>query len=207
MKILFCIFIFFPLNLFSQISKEEKITIRKTIQWISNFDIKYSKVWTPPDSTKPIRFDCSGSIQYLLSKSLGVSLPRDSFSQYVFFKDKEFFSEAPMIDADTVNTDELRKKLKFGDILFWINTYNIPPGRDPAVSHVMLYVGKNKTGLMRMFGANTWGDGYFTKSGGPDVYTFDPNQILGCVREREGDKKSKCIQQGQFIGFGRFIKN
>jgi hypothetical protein len=27
---------------------------------------------------------------------------------------------------------------------------------------------------------------------------------LGCVREIEGDKKSKCIRESAFIGFARF---
>ncbi len=205
-KVLF-IFLIFPNLIFSQLGKDDRKKMRQTIKWISEFDIRYSKTWTPPDTSKPVRFDCSGTVQYIFSKALNFSIPRDSFSQYVFFKEKEFYSDPPMQDSDTVNTDELRKNLRFGDVLFWTNTYNIPPGRNPPISHVMIYVGRDKKGVMKMAGANTWGNGYFTSSGGPDVYIFDPNQILGCVREVEGDRKSRCIKQGQFVGFGRFIKN
>jgi hypothetical protein len=206
MKFLVCLFL---LNtfLYSQISVDDRKELRKNIKWLSEFDIKYSKLWTPPDSSKPVRFDCSGTVQYLFQRSLNLILPRDSYSQYLFFKQKEKFEEAPLELDESVDIDELRKKLKFGDVLFWINSYNMPPGREPPISHVMIYVGKTKTGLMRMAGSNTWGAGFFTKSGGPDVYDFDPNQKIGCVRERENDRKSKCILESKFIGFGRFIKN
>ena len=65
-------------------------------------------------------------------------------------------------------------------------------------------MGMDETGVMLVAGSNTWGDGYFTKGGGPDIYIFDPNQKIGCVREIEGDKKSKCIKESAFIGYARF---
>ena len=65
-------------------------------------------------------------------------------------------------------------------------------------------MGMDDTGIMRVAGSNTWGDGLITKAGGPDIYIFDPNQKIGCVREIEGDKKSKCLRDSAFIGFARF---
>ena len=42
-------------------------------------------------------------------------------------------------------------QLKPGDLLFWTGTY--PVRRDPALSHVMLYIGRDKNNRPLMFGA------------------------------------------------------
>ena len=201
---LFVIVFLFTISLAAELSKAEKDDLTKTTQWLALFDIKYSKAWTPPDSNKPVKLDCSGTVQYLYSKALTKTMPRDSYSQFNFFKDKGWMFEPPKTPDNKINTEALKKELQFGDLLYWQNSYNVPTDREPPVSHVMIYMGMDETGVMRVAGSNTWGDGYFTKGGGPDIYIFDPNQKIGCVREIEGDKKSKCIKESAFIGYARF---
>ena len=203
MKLIVIVFLF-TISLAAELSKAEKDNLMKTTEWLAAFDIKYSKAWTPPDSNKPVKLDCSGTVQYLYSKALSKTMPRDSYSQYNFFKEKGWMFEPPRTADNKVNTEELKKQLQFGDLLYWENSYNVPSDRDPGVSHVMIYMGMDTTGVMRAAGSNTWGDGMITKGGGPDIYIFDPNQKLGCVREIEGDKKSKCLKESAFIGYARF---
>lgn len=201
---LFVIVFLFAFSLYAELSKAEKDNLTKTAEWLAAFDIKYSKAWTPPDSNKPVKLDCSGTVQYLYSKALSKTMPRDSYSQYNFFKEKGWLFQPPKGADNKVNTEELKKQLKFGDLIYWQDSYNVPPDRTPPVSHVMIYMGTDVTGVMRVAGSNTWGDGLITKGGGPDIYIFDPNQKIGCVREVEGDKKSKCLRDSAFIGFARF---
>lgn len=201
---LFVIVFLFTVSLSAELSKAEKDNLTKTAEWLAAFDIKYSKAWTPPDSNKPVKLDCSGTVQYLYSKALSKIMPRDSYSQFNFFKEKGWLFEPPKSADNKVNTEELKKQLQFGDLLYWQNSYNVPLDRSPPVSHVMIYMGMDATGVMRVAGSNTWGDGLITKGGGPDIYIFDPNQKIGCVREIEGDKKSKCLRDSAFIGFARF---
>jgi len=200
----FVIVFLFTFSLYAELSKAEKDNLIKTAEWLAAFDIKYSKAWTPPDSNKPVKLDCSGTVQYLYSKALSKTMPRDSYSQYNFFKEKGWLFQPPKGADNKVNTEELKKQLKFGDLIYWQDSYNVPPDRTPPVSHVMIYMGTDVTGVMRVAGSNTWGDGLITKGGGPDIYVFDPNQKIGCVREVEGDKKSKCLRDSAFIGFARF---
>ena len=200
----FVIVFLFTFSLYAELSKAEKDNLIKTAEWLAAFDIKYSKAWTPPDSNKPVKLDCSGTVQYLYSKALSKTMPRDSYSQYNFFKEKGWLFQPPKGADNKVNTEELKKQLKFGDLIYWQDSYNVPPDRTPPVSHVMIYMGTDVTGVMRVAGSNTWGDGLITKGGGPDIYIFDPNQKIGCVREIEGDKKSKCLRDSAFIGFARF---
>jgi hypothetical protein len=50
-----------------------------------------------------------------------------------------------------------------------------------------------------MVGAGTKGSGETTTRGGVDVYVFDPNRIMGCIKSETG----KCIENSQFLGNGR----
>jgi cell wall-associated NlpC family hydrolase len=85
---LFVIVFLFTVSLSAELSKAEKDNLTKTAEWLAAFDIKYSKAWTPPDSNKPVKLDCSGTVQYLYSKALSKIMPRDSYSQFNFFKEK-----------------------------------------------------------------------------------------------------------------------
>ncbi|MBV9390916.1 MAG: C40 family peptidase [Verrucomicrobia bacterium] len=91
--------------------------------------------------------DCSGFIYYLLTTSGFRNVPRDSGGQYAWvLKDSVFHSVL------TQNQD-LLKDLKPGDLLFWSGTYRV--NRATPISHVMIYLGKEKsTGKPVMVGAS-----------------------------------------------------
>lgn len=92
--------------------------------------------------------DCSGTIYYLLSHTNLKNVPRDSSEIYKWvWQNGKFYA----VTSDNFNSFEF-SKLKPGDLLFWTGTYNIK--RDPPITHVMLYLGKNKQGQPLMFGAS-----------------------------------------------------
>lgn len=159
--------------------------------------IRYAARWTPPGEKDVWVMDCSNTVRYTYKKVYSIELPRTSRSQYSLAVRQGKFIKAPTTSNGKVDSDQLRKDLRIGDILFWIDTYNVK--EQPPISHVMIYVGKNSNGTMKMFGAGTFGKGEQTNNGGLDVYVFDPNQKLGCVRDNSG----KCIRDSQFIGYAR----
>ncbi|MCB1191071.1 MAG: C40 family peptidase [Leptospiraceae bacterium] len=185
-----------------RLSKKEKIRLIKAVRWISQFDIKYGSAWTPPKEEESMRMDCSNTARYLYKIALGIHLPRSSYDQYIEMRDKNRFFPAPVAeDSVLIDTEKLKKKLKTGDLLFWVNTYNVPKDRNPPISHVMIYLGRTKKGnIMKMGGSNTFGKGDTTKvNGGPDIYSFDPNKFMGCVR----GKNRECVINSSFYGYGR----
>lgn len=92
--------------------------------------------------------DCSGTIYYLL-RSLGQKdVPRQSDQIYFWVKKRGKFHP---VKSRTFGSKEFQQ-LKPGDLLFWTGTY--PVKRKSPISHVMLYLGKNKQGKPLMFGAS-----------------------------------------------------
>jgi len=191
-------------NLFQQdklvISREQKTNLRKILRILASYDIKYGQFWTPLDESKPIKMDCSGTTQYIYKTVLGISLPRTSYDQYLAVKNSGNLQEPPKTIDGKIDIDKLRAMLKTGDLLFWINTHSdIPKDRNPPVGHVMIYLGRDKLGVMKAGGANTFGRGEKVLKGGVDIFTFDPNQKIGCVKDNTG----RCKLESEFIGFGR----
>lgn len=96
--------------------------------------------------------DCSGVIYYILKNlNYHVFVPRDSYEMYFwlmhhhaihYVTDENFYS--PQFNA-----------LKPGDLLFWTGTFRT--NRKPPITHVMLYLGKNKNGQRLMFGSSDGG--------------------------------------------------
>ena len=78
-----------------------------------------------------------------------------------------------------------------GDLLFWEWTYNIK--RSPPITHVMIYLGRDKKGIPRMAGSSSG------KNGGVGIYTFDPNAPMGGVKNAFG----RYVKRARFVGFGR----
>lgn len=114
-------------------------------------------------------------------------------------KKQGVYTSAPVDASGRITTEELVRDLRTGDVLFWENTYNV--NRDPPISHVMIYLGKNQEGRMKMFGAGSRGKGEQTNNGGLDVYVFDPNRIMGCVKNDSGE----CTINSRFLGYARFF--
>lgn len=92
--------------------------------------------------------DCSGTIYYLLNNANIANVPRDSSEIYQWvWKNGKFHA----VNSITLDSAEF-SALKPGDLLFWTGTYKT--NHNPPISHVMLYLGKNKEGKALMFGAS-----------------------------------------------------
>lgn len=134
-------------------------------------------------SASPIEkgMDCSGTIYYLLNKIHVTAVPRQSDQIYLWVnKNGHFYPE---------NNDSQFAKdfshLKPGDLLFWSGTYAIQ--RAVPVTHVMMYLGKNRKGEPLMFGASDGRTYQGKKMWGVSVFDFNLPRH---------DSKS------QFLGYG-----
>ncbi len=94
--------------------------------------------------------DCSGAVHFALTQAGVKDVPRQADEIYRWVWEAGLFRA---VVGKTMATFEL-KPLAPGDLLFWTGTYPTP-GRDPAVSHVMIHLGKTKSDARPvMFGAS-----------------------------------------------------
>src|ERR1700758_1445879 len=93
--------------------------------------------------------DCSGFIYYVLSSAGFKDVPRQSSDQYLWVRKNGNFHSVLSRNADTFELEDLRP----GDLMFWSGTYKVD--RDVPVTHVMIYLGKEKgTNKRVMVGAS-----------------------------------------------------
>ena len=93
--------------------------------------------------------DCSGFIYYVLSSAGFKDVPRQSSDQYLWVRKDSDFHAVLSRNPDTFELKELQP----GDLLFWSGTYAVD--RDVPVSHVMIYLGLEKsTGKPVMVGSS-----------------------------------------------------
>jgi hypothetical protein len=93
--------------------------------------------------------DCSGFIYYVLQRVGFHDVPRDASEQYLWVRKHSDFQAVLSRRQDTFELNELRP----GDLLFWSGTYGV--NRDVPVTHVMIYLGKDKkSGKRLMVGAS-----------------------------------------------------
>lgn len=112
--------------------------------------------------------DCSGTIYYLLSESKLHDVPRDADGLMNWVKKN---AKLYRVTSKGFNSFDL-SKLKPGDLLFWSGTYTT----NNLISHVMLYLGKNKAGERLMFGSSDGRTYQGRKMRGVSVFDFQlPN--------------------------------
>jgi peptidoglycan DL-endopeptidase CwlO len=93
--------------------------------------------------------DCSGFIYYVLNNAGFKDVPRQSSDQYLWVRKNGNFRSVLSRNSDTFELEELRP----GDLMFWSGTYKVD--RDVPVTHVMIYLGKEKGSNKRvMVGAS-----------------------------------------------------
>jgi hypothetical protein len=93
--------------------------------------------------------DCSGTIYHLLQGAGIAGVPRDSSDIYRWVWTRGRFQAVVSSNPETFEL----ARLKPGDLMFWTGTYHIT--RDPPVTHVMIYLGINRTtGRRVMMGAS-----------------------------------------------------
>jgi cell wall-associated NlpC family hydrolase len=93
--------------------------------------------------------DCSGFINYVLSKCGIKDVPRDAREQYIWVRKAGNFQAVLAQRDDSFELDGLRP----GDLLFWASNYGI--SRDPDITQTMIYLGREKgTNQRIMIGAS-----------------------------------------------------
>ena len=105
--------------------------------------------------------DCSGFVYYVLRQNGFADAPRDSSQQYVWVRKAGNFNAVLSRHEDSFEFDALKP----GDLLFWSGTYNI--GRDPPITHTMIYLGREKRTKKRVM------------LGSSDGRTYDGKQRFG----------------------------
>ena len=88
--------------------------------------------------------DCSGFIYYVLKQNGVADPPRDSAGQYTWLRKANRFAAVVSRTDDAFELNDLKP----GDLLFWTGTYKID--RDPPITHVMIYLGREKATNQRV---------------------------------------------------------
>jgi len=144
--------------------------------------IPYNGSFTPPGATRQWAMDCSNTARWLYLAAAGHELPRTASDQY------EKLRAARRLWKVNAASKGWRKRLRPGDLLFWENTYK--PKRKPPITHVMVYLGRNADGSMRMAGSQG--------SKGVDFYTFRPETSYGGYNWFLWFRRT-----GKFVAYGR----
>ena len=134
------------------------------------------------DNPKNGGMDCSGVIYYIL-KGLHphAYAPRDSYDMYIWLLRAKKIHH---VRTRYFNSSQFNA-LKPGDLLFWTGTYRTR--HRPPITHVMLYLGKDKHHVPLMFGSSGGGIYRGREMWGVSVFDF----ILPSGRGRE-----------RFVGYG-----
>lgn len=123
-------------------------------------------------SANPARggMDCSGTIYHLLSDNTDAVIPRDANGIYEWVKSKGILHNVTSSDLLSSQFSQLKP----GDLLFWSATYAKKNGG--TITHVMLYIGRNKNHEPLMFGASNGRTYQNKKMYGVSVFDFNlPN--------------------------------
>jgi peptidoglycan DL-endopeptidase CwlO len=130
-------------------------------------------------------FDCSGAMHFVMRKA-GLEPPRTSADQYLWLRENDRLIEISPSATQLDHSD--LKKLLPGDLLFWGGTYKPSDGRAVNITHVAMYLGREKSDKRAVMINATDGRSYRgTKANGYGVYDFQ--------LPREG---SKIV----FMGYG-----
>jgi cell wall-associated NlpC family hydrolase len=123
--------------------------------------------------------DASGFVYYVLSKCGIKDVPRDAREQYVWARKAGNFQAVLAHRDDTFELDALQP----GDLLFWASGSAI--SRDPDISHIMIYLGRDKATNQRIMVGASDGRTYKGQSRfGVSVFDFKVAQFG--PRSREG---------------------
>ena len=132
--------------------------------------------------------DCSGAVYCVLRQAGIKEVPRQANQMYLWVRKAGYFQAVWSTDPGTFELEALAP----GDLMFWTGTYEIE--RDPPVTHVMIYLGKEKdSGKRVMIGASE-GRSYAGKPrAGYSVFHFS----------LPGFPLPKGTNGSRFIGYGK----
>lgn len=139
--------------------------LREEAHALADRGLKYKFGADDPDTGG---LDCSGAMQYLLTKIGVEGVPRTSYDQYYWLKKKKLLDDV----YGKGSTRKLFKKLSPGDLIFWGGTWK----SGHRVSHVMLYMGYNPTEDKHyVFGARSKSSEGLLGNG-VDIFELDPDR-------------------------------
>ncbi len=130
-------------------------------------------------------FDCSGAMYYVMTR-VGLTPPRTAAGQYFWLRDHERLRVVPN-EATTAEHSSLAW-LRPGDLLFWSTNHPADHAKIGTITHVAMYLGREKRDGLQIMANATDGRSYRgTKANGYGVYEFRLS--------REGSK-SKLVGYG-----------
>lgn len=142
-----------------------------------------------PGEASPLKMDCSNTARYLVRRTRGILLPRTASDQYIYVRRHGQIKRAVGLFGGTHPISWWARRLKPGDLLFWEHTYK--PKRQPPVTHVMVYLGRDENGRPLMFGAQN--------SRGVGIYQLQPQVVYG----GHGGFLGLFRKKGRLIAYGR----
>ena len=110
--------------------------------------------------------DCSGTIYYLLKSANVTNVPRSAEEMFLWAEKKGNLQQVSEKNVDSPSFSHLKP----GDLLFWSGTYAIH--RNPPITHVMIYLGKNSADQPLMFGSSDGRTYQGKKMWGVSVFDF-----------------------------------
>lgn len=115
-------------------------------------------------------FDCSGAMYYVMTRA-GLKPPRSSAAQYAWLLDQK---RMRVVAADATEFDDASlKALRPGDLLFWSTGEMVAGVKALSITHVALYLGREKKDGRRIMINATDGRSYRgVKANGYGVYDF-----------------------------------
>jgi peptidoglycan DL-endopeptidase CwlO len=138
--------------------------------------------------------DCSGFIYYVLKHTGMSEVPRDAREQYIWVRKAGKFQAVLGRSPDTFELDALKP----GDLLFWAGTYNVD--RDPAITHTMIYLGRDKATNQRIMVGASDGRTYKGQSRyGVSVFDF---KMAGRKAASPGEPGPVFVGYGSIPGLG-----
>lgn len=153
-----------------------------------NLDYKYG-------SADPANggMDCSGFVYYVLKESGLKDVPRDAREQYIWVRKAGTFQAVLGHSEDTFELDALKP----GDLLFWAGTYRTE--KDPAITHTMIYLGREKGTKQRIMVGSSDGRTYKGQSRfGVSVFDFHV-----ATHKRANPDSDDQATAPVFVGYGR----
>jgi peptidoglycan DL-endopeptidase CwlO len=138
--------------------------------------------------------DCSGFIYYVLTQSGLKDVPRDSSEQYAWIRQNSNFHAVLSRDEKSFEFRELRP----GDLMFWSGTYKV--NREIPISHVMIYLGTEKSTKKRVMVGASDGRSYegIRRNG---VSVFDFKMPSGEPNNSDPDLVARFDGYGTIPGF------
>jgi cell wall-associated NlpC family hydrolase len=146
------------------------------------------------DDPKNGGMDCSGTVYYLLTQAGLADVPRDASEMYRWVWTRGKFRSVVSCNPDTFELEPLKP----GNLLFWSGTYRVD--RDPPITHVMIYLGVNRsTGRRVMVGASEGRRFNGQSRYGVSVFDFT---MPSAKAEPEAAGGVTSDLQARFVGYG-----